>query len=110
WGREGPLPPFQVGERVAGVEPDRELIVRDYLPQGGKRQRSSAVVLADLDGLSANDLLDVATVARALGFAGGADGLDAAVSPRGYRLLAKVPRLPGTVIERLFDNFSKTQK
>ena len=109
-GTDGRLLTLQLDELFAGVEPDRELIVRDYLPQGGKRQRSSAVVLADLDGLSANDLLDVATVARALGFGGGADGLDAAVSPRGYRLLAKVPRLPTTVIDRLVDHFGNLQK
>jgi hypothetical protein len=43
-------------------------------------------------------------------FDGGADGLDAAVSPRGYRLLAKVPRLPTTVIDRLVDHFGNLQK
>ena len=37
-------------------------------------------------------------------------GIDAAVSPRGYRLLAKVPRLPGAVIDRLVDHFGSLQK
>ena len=32
------------------------------------------------------------------------------VSPRGYRLLARVPRLPGTVVERLVDHFGGLQK
>jgi diadenylate cyclase len=32
------------------------------------------------------------------------------VSPRGYRLLAKVPRLPGTVVERLVEHFGSLQK
>ena len=31
-------------------------------------------------------------------------------SPRGYRLLAKVPRLPGAVIDRLVDHFGGLQK
>jgi diadenylate cyclase len=108
-GTDGRLLTLQLDELIAGVEPDRELIVRDYLPQGGKKQRSSAAVLAELDALSANELLDVATVARALAF-GGADGLDTAVSPRGYRLLAKVPRLPPTVVDRLVDHFGNLQK
>jgi diadenylate cyclase len=108
-GTDGRLLTLQLDELIAGVEPDRELIVRDYLPQGGKKQRSSAAVLAELDALSANELLDVATVARALAF-GGVDGLDTAVSPRGYRLLAKVPRLPPTVVDRLVDHFGNLQK
>jgi diadenylate cyclase len=38
------------------------------------------------------------------------DSLDAPLSPRGYRLLAKVPRLPATVIDRLVDHFGTLQK
>ncbi|MDQ3481619.1 MAG: helix-hairpin-helix domain-containing protein, partial [Actinomycetota bacterium] len=41
---------------------------------------------------------------------GGHESLDSAVSPRGYRLLAKVPRLPGAVVERLVDHFGTLQK
>ena len=33
-----------------------------------------------------------------------------AVTPRGYRLLAKVPRLPGLVVDRLVDHFGGLQK
>ena len=36
--------------------------------------------------------------------------LDSPVAPRGYRLLAKVSRLPGTVVERLVDHFGGLQK
>ena len=66
-------------------------------------------MLTDLDALDALELLDLAAVARALGYSGG-EGLDAAVSPRGYRLLARVPRLPGTVVDRLVDHFGSLQK
>jgi diadenylate cyclase len=67
-------------------------------------------VLSELDALTATELLDLPTVACGLGYAGGADALDAAVSPRGYRLLAKVPRLPGSVINRLVEHFGSLQK
>ena len=60
--------------------------------------------------LSRAELLELATVAKALGFSGGAEALDSAASPRGYRLLAKVPRLPGTVIDRLVEHFGGLQK
>src|SRR6476659_9962543 len=38
------------------------------------------------------------------------EALDAAVSPRGFRLLAKVPRLPGAVVDRLVDHFGSLQR
>ena len=47
------------------------------------------------------ELLELSTVARALGYTGSPETLDSAVSPRGFRLLAKVPRLPGAIIDRL---------
>ena len=60
--------------------------------------------------MTATDLLDPPTVARALGHVGNVEALDGAVSPRGYRLLAKVPRLPGAVIDRLVEHFGGLQK
>lgn len=66
-------------------------------------------MLTALDVLSANDLLDLSTVAEVMGFTG-PDSLDLPVSPKGYRLLAKVPRLPSLVIERLVEHFGGLQK
>ena len=53
--------------------------------------------------------MDPATVAEVLGF-GGPDALDELVSPRGYRLLAKVPRLPRQAVDRLVEHFGGLQK
>jgi diadenylate cyclase len=110
-GTDGRLLSLQLDELVAGVDTDRELVARDYLPaQSGRRARTVAGVVADLDALSAIDLLDPGALARSLGYTGGAEQLDVAVSPRGYRLLARVPRLPGAVIERLVEHFGGLQK
>ncbi|MBA2767825.1 MAG: DNA integrity scanning protein DisA [Sporichthyaceae bacterium] len=109
-GTDGRLLTLQLDELVAGVDADRELIARDYLPpSSSRRSRTAADVMADLDQLDALELLDLAAVARAMGYAG-AEVLDTAVSPRGYRLLARVPRLPGTVVDRLVDHFGSLQK
>ena len=107
-GIDGRLLALQLDELVGGVDYERELVVRDYLPSG-RRSRTPHTVLADIDALSAGDLLDIASVARPLGL-GGSDNLDSAVSPRGYRLLAKVPRLPVSVVERLVEHFGTLQK
>src|SRR5918997_3308146 len=101
-GTDGRLLSLQLEELMAGVDGERELVVRDYLVSGsGKKSRTVTDAIAELDSLSATELLDLSLVARAVGFATSADALEQAVSPRGYRLLAKVPRLPGLVVDRL---------
>jgi diadenylate cyclase len=107
-GSDGRLLALQLDELVTGVDMERELVVRDYLPNG-RRPRKAEDILGDLEGLSASDLVDIASVARALGL-GTSEHLDGAVTPKGYRLLAKVPRLPGAVVDRLVDHFGSLQK
>ncbi len=108
-GTDGRLLALQLEELMAGVEADRTLVIRDYLPPG-RKTRSPNDALDELDELSATDLIDLVAVAKALGYPGVSDALEAAVSPRGFRLLAKVPRLPGAVIDRLVDHFSSLQR
>jgi diadenylate cyclase len=107
-GTDGRLLSLQLEELVTGVDAERELVVRDYLPTG-RRARTPEEVLTELEGLSPADLVDVSAVAKALGLGQG-EHLDGAVTPRGYRLLAKVPRLPNTVVDRLVEHFDTLQK
>jgi diadenylate cyclase len=105
-GTDGRLLSLQLEELVTGVDQERELVVRDYLP-AGRRSKGPESTLARLEALSATDLVDPAAASRALGMG---DHLDGAVAPRGYRLLAKVPRLPPAVVERVVDHFDTLQK
>jgi diadenylate cyclase len=107
-GTDGRLLALQLDEMLAGVEEDRGLLVRDYLPS--ERRRSGQEVLADLRALSATELLDLSAVARCYGLPTSPDALDSPVSPRGYRLLARVPRLPAGIIDRLVSHFGGLQK
>jgi diadenylate cyclase len=110
-GTDGRLLALQLEELIAGVDPERELVVRDYVPEPtAKRSRTVNEALAELDALSHAELLELPTVARALGYTGSPEALDSAVSPRGFRLLAKVPRLPGAIIDRLVEHFGGLQK
>jgi diadenylate cyclase len=108
-GADGRLMNLQLEELMAGVEGDRELVVRDYAP-AGRKARAAEDILADLDTLSPEDMLELSQLARVIGFAAGADAMEAPVSPRGYRLLAKVPRLPRLVVDRLVEHFASLQK
>ncbi|GII95684.1 DNA integrity scanning diadenylate cyclase DisA [Sinosporangium siamense] len=109
-GTDGRLLSLQLDELVAGVDSERELVVRDYLPTStSRRARKLSEAMDDLYHLDASELLDLPAVAQVLGHTGPA-ALDAPVSPRGFRLLAKVPRLPSTVVDRLVEHFGGLQK
>ena len=107
-GTDGRLLALQLEELITGVDMERELVIRDYVP-GGRRGKSPEVLLQRLEALSATELVDPASAARVLGL-GSVEHLDGAVAPRGYRLLAKVPRLPAAVVDRLVDHFGTLQK
>ncbi|MDN5745361.1 MAG: DNA integrity scanning diadenylate cyclase DisA [Nocardioidaceae bacterium] len=107
-GTDGRLLALQLEELITGVDTERELVVRDYVP-ARRRGREPENLLGKLSELSATDLVDPAAVSKVLGIGSG-EHLDGTVAPRGYRLLTKVPRLPASVIEGLVDQFGTLQK
>jgi diadenylate cyclase len=62
-------------------------------------------VLAELGRLTPEELLDMASMGKALDLTGDQEALDTVVAPRGYRLLARVPQLPPEVVERVVERF-----
>jgi diadenylate cyclase len=107
-GTDGRLLSLQLEELVTGVDAEREMVVRDYLPVA-RDKRAHRAAVAKLEALSSTELVDTSAVARALGLSAG-ERLDGAVAPRGYRLLAKVPRLPTVMVDRLIEHFGSLQK
>ena len=99
-GTEGRLIRLQLDELVGSVGNERDLVVRDYL---GDRRRKLSKVLDDLGSLSTEELLNTERVAALLAY--GDDQLDSPVTPRGYRLLTRIPRLPASVVESLVERF-----
>ena len=112
-GTDSRLLALHLEELAAGTGPERKLLVQDYVPAGHKgregRTDAAAAVLAGLAALSQEQLLDAGTVSGVLRL-GGPDCLDDPVSPRGYRLLANVPRLPAPAAETLIGHFGGLQK
>lgn len=106
-GTDGRLLSLQLNELVGGVDAERSLVVRDYLPAGAEDRVDE--VLASLADLDADQVLDLGVVASALQI-GDSNSLDSSVSPHGYRLLARIPRLPGSVVERLITHFGTLQR
>ena len=95
-GTDGRLLALQLDELIAGSDFERQLVVQDYLPAAVGSHLGDQVsrVLGELERLSPEELLDMATVATVLGL-GGSGMLDEPVEPRGYRLLAKSRGCPG---------------
>ncbi|WP_430781337.1 DNA integrity scanning diadenylate cyclase DisA [Actinoplanes sp. G11-F43] len=108
-GTDGRLLALQLDELMAGVDADRTLVIRDYLPTG-RKARTLDEALVELDLLTATEMIDLVAVAKAIGYPGASDSLDSAVSPRGFRLLAKVPRLPAQIVDRLVGHFGSLQR
>lgn len=113
-GTDGRLLSLQLDELMAGVDSDRTLVIRDYLPTGkftfGRRPHTVEEALVELDLLTANELIDLVSVAKAMGYPPTTETLDAPVSPLGYRLLARIPRLPGAIVDRLVGHFGSLQR
>lgn len=105
-GTEGRLIELQLDELMAQVDEERTLIVQDYVAD---RRRKLATPLGALDGFSTEDLLDLDRIAEALGYDED-EALDRQVTPRGFRLLSKIPRLPDPVISRLVSRFQNLQR
>ena len=102
-GSDGRLLRLQLEEQSAGVDAEEQLTVRDYL-----RARPGwevASVLAELARLTPEELADTAAIAKAIDLTGDPETLDAALVPRGYRLLARVPQLPPSVVDRVVERF-----
>jgi len=82
-------------------------VILDYFHEDTEWHVGDALeALAELD---TDDLLDLKIVASMLHLASASD-LDVSLQPRGYRLLAKIPRLPDQVIEKIIDRFGNLQK
>ncbi len=108
-GTDGRLLGLQLEELTGGLGNDHELVIRDYLAST-KSDRTVEEALEALMQLSGTELLDLGAGALAMGFTVVGDALDSAVSPQGYRLLSKVPRLPGAIVDRLVEHFESLQR
>jgi diadenylate cyclase len=100
-GSEGRLIRMQLHELIGEVPLERAAIVADYMAEDP--ELTAAGALERLAALRYDELLDFVGLAEALGYGPDVDPLDRAVSPRGYRVLSHVPRLPDAVIKRVVE-------
>jgi diadenylate cyclase len=107
-GDEGRLVRLQLEELMGGVEDDRRLVIKDYFHEGSDWHVDEALeALADL---TTDDLLDLKAVGAALHLPDRQLDLEENLQPRGFRLLARIPRLPEPIVERIVTRFGSLQK
>ncbi|GAA0079313.1 DNA integrity scanning diadenylate cyclase DisA [Clostridium sp. CTA-5] len=99
-GNEGRLISMQLSELIRHIERDGILLIRDYC----KDESTYSEVYEQIQKLTALEILDLDAIARVLGYAG-VPLIDTLISPKGYRILSKVPRIPSNVIDNLIKEF-----
>lgn len=107
-GNEGRLIQMQLEELTNGVEEDGINIIKDYYVS--KENNSLEAISNQLKSLNSEELLELAIIAKLLGYDEGVNSLDLTVSPKGYRILSKIPRIPGSVLENTIQMFGSLEQ
>jgi diadenylate cyclase len=102
-GSEGRLIEMQLDETMVGVSGDKAALVRDYIVEHSDDDFTAA--FEQLVRLPHQDLLDFGRLAELLGYDRKLNSLDYPVSPRGIRILERIPRLPKLVVQRIVKEF-----
>jgi diadenylate cyclase len=102
-GSEGRLIEMQLDETMVGVAADKAALVHDYLAED--TDETFATAFDQLVRLPHQDLLDFGRLAELLGYDRKVNTLDYPVSPRGIRILGRIPRLPKLVVQRIVGEF-----
>ncbi|MEZ5219623.1 MAG: DNA integrity scanning diadenylate cyclase DisA [Ilumatobacteraceae bacterium] len=98
---------LQFEELYGDTDTNLLLILRDYLAVDS--EAAALRTEARLEDLSDEELLDLRAVARCLGLEE-AEDLDQPLTPRGYRLLSELPRLPADAISCVIAQFGNLAK
>src|SRR3954467_1112079 len=102
-GTEGRLIEMQLEETMVGVAADKAALVHDYLAMNTDDTFASA--LDQVGRLPHQALLPLRRLSELLGYDRKLNTLDYPVSPRGYRILGRIPRLPRIVVSNIVRDF-----
>jgi len=90
-------------ETMVGAAAEKAALVRDYL--SGHSDEAYAAALEEIGRLARQDLLDFGRMAELLGYDRKLNTLDYPISPRGHRVLGRIPRLPKLVVAQIVSEF-----
>ena len=136
-GIEGRLLKMQLDELTDGIEQEEKLVIKDYIQydkndknktkgkekvknqEKAKEQDSNDenedieiedVAFKKIRSLSYEDLMKEQLIANILGIKENDNFSDISVYTRGYRILSRVPRMPGFIVDNIVKKFGSWQK
>ena len=110
-GDEGRLVNMQFEELIANVEKEELLIIRDYMNFKKRSNKTPESILSEIRALDKKDLIMAEKIAKLLGYDVSVDnnGIDQNVSPKGYRILSKVPKMPQSIVDKIVETYGSLQ-
>lgn len=99
-GNEGRLISMQLNELIKSIEQDGIFLIRDYCQSGMDFNE----IYKHIQTMTSEEILNLDYISKAIGYVG-VPLVDTLISPRGHRMLNKIPRIPTNVIENLIKNF-----
>lgn len=101
-GNEGRLISMQLDDIIDCVDEDCIMLARDYIDQ----QKNYIDIIKYIKSASQEEILELNFVCKTLGFYPD-EMYDTMVSPKGYRLTSKIPKVPPIVVENLVKAFKE---
>ena len=93
---------MQLEEMISNVEEEALFVIEDYSKAAEKTPQE---IIHSLSRAFEEDISDSVFIAKILSLGTTTSHLDSQVSPRGYRMLHKLPRIPLPIIENLVETF-----
>ena len=106
-GDDGILVKMQLEELIEDLPNEELLIIKDYIAPG--RRFVAEKVLQNIQNSSQDEFVQAETIAKALGYEQFDNYEEVAVYTRGYRILNKIPRMPGVIVTNLVKAFKSFQ-
>ncbi|WP_100374418.1 DNA integrity scanning diadenylate cyclase DisA [Bacillus sp. FJAT-45037] len=101
-GDEGRLITMQLNELVSNIEKEAIYLLKDYVKE---KKQDVFDTLRELTKSETEELLDEHEIVKVLGYGKNVNVQEQPVSPRGYRILNRIPRLPPLIIGNLIDKY-----
>jgi diadenylate cyclase len=98
-GSEGRVIEMQLGELIAGVPKELTLLIADYHASGDRSDHRASET--QLHRVPYQALLVFEQLTELLGYPDTVDPVDHALTPRGYRVLSQIPRVPDAVVRQV---------
>jgi diadenylate cyclase len=105
-GNEGRLIRMQLEELLVNVEEDVRMVIEDYMVRNDPTKTSDDI-MAMIRMFDDDELLDLTNIYAKLGYKENTIAMN--VTPRGFRIMSMIPRLPMAIMKNLLEKFMNLQ-